>query len=222
MLNVPRPRAVIFDLDGVLIDSERVALAAIARILAEAGIVRSVDDLRPLCGHGRSHLLDYLDACTGSDGRGEHLARACREAIEEHVNVGDMQPFPGAERAVAAAKDAGLLVAVASSSGRRRVDGEMKGTDIAARLDALVTGEEVVRSKPDPQIFLTAARRLGVEPEACVVVEDSLAGITAARRAGMRVIALAQTFAAHDLGEADLVLPDIAALPTALFEPAVR
>lgn len=206
----PAPRAVIFDLDGVLIDSERVALQVVCRVLGRAGIERTVDDVRHLCGRHRSALAEYLQACVGDAARGARLAEEVVEEIGRHVDAGEMPPFPDAASTVAGLRASGLRIAIASSSERTRVAGELAGTSIAESVDVIVSGEEVKRSKPHPDIFLSAARALGLPPEACVVVEDSVAGVTAARRAGMRVIAVTHTFGASALQDADLVVADLA------------
>lgn len=215
-------RAVIFDLDGVLIDSETRALEAIGRLLREAGVDRTVDELRSLCGHGRGALAAYALELFGDAPRAERLTAAAREAILSDVDAGRMRPYPGAEDAVRAAAAAGLGVAVASSSERRRVDGEISGTDLGRHLDVVVTGDDVARGKPHPDLFLAAAARLAVPPSACLVVEDSHAGIEAARRAGMPVVAVAQTFAAGELGAADAVVPTIAAFAGLLARAEAR
>lgn len=207
--------AVIFDLDGVLIDSESVALQTLCDTMAAAGVRRTVDDVRHLCGRHRSALRDYLVGCAGEE-LGTILADDAVAAIGRRIAAGDMRPFPAAHAAVSAVRAAGYRIAIASSSERARVTRELAGTTISELVDVIVTGEEVRHGKPHPEIFLTAARALAVAPEACVVVEDSLAGITAARRAGMRVVGIAQTFAADQLSGADVVLSDLSPLADVL------
>lgn len=210
-------RAVIFDLDGVLIDSESVALGVARELLAEAGVTRTLGDLRHLCGQRGGALRAYLQDALGDDERGATMAARAGEAVQARVDAGEMRPFQGAAAAVRALRGAGLRLAIASSSGRRRVERELAGSGIAEHVDLVVTGEDVTHGKPHPEIFLTAAAGLGVAPEECVVVEDSLAGVSAGRRAGMRVVAVAQTFPRDALRDADLVLDVVGEVPGTLL-----
>jgi beta-phosphoglucomutase-like phosphatase (HAD superfamily) len=103
-------------------------------------------------------------------------------------------------------RQAGLLVAVASSADAIKITANLRKIGLPVEFwDAVVMGEEVQNKKPAPDIFLSAAEKLAVNPAACVVVEDAVNGILAAKGAGMRCVAVAQTFAAEHLREADLV-----------------
>jgi beta-phosphoglucomutase-like phosphatase (HAD superfamily) len=117
------------------------------------------------------------------------LKRGCRELVDE-----------------ASGK---LPIAVASSSAKRLVEAVLARFDLGPRFDAIVTGEQVTRPKPAPDIFLAAAARLGVEAQACVVLEDSLAGVKAGRAAGMRVIAVPEFGDAGFREVADAVVGDL-------------
>lgn len=214
----PALRAVILDLDGVLIDSESVALRVLCELLHEEGVERTVADVRHLCGRRADVLRAYLQDTLGDAARGSALADASKAQIQARIAAGEMKPFPGAREAVARLRDAGLRLAIASSSHRERVERELAGSGIAELVEAVITGEEVERSKPHPEIFLRAAQAIGVEPSVCAVVEDSLAGVEAGKRAGMTVFAVAQTFPGEELGEADEVLASIADLPEVLLD----
>ncbi len=106
---------------------------------------------------------------------------------------------PGLTGFLARLRAAGRPLALATSAGRENVDFVLKSLGIETVFDALVTAEDVTRGKPDPEIFLKAAARLGVQPQACLVFEDSPSGLEAAHRAGMQSIALATTFPAESL-----------------------
>jgi beta-phosphoglucomutase-like phosphatase (HAD superfamily) len=110
----------------------------------------------------------------------------------------------------------GWKQALASSAPQPNIDAALSALDLGRLLDAVVSADEVGRGKPDPAIFLEAARRLGLPPGRCVVVEDAPAGIEAARRAGMRSIGVLSPH--HARLEADVVVPSLGALPTGAFE----
>jgi HAD superfamily hydrolase (TIGR01509 family) len=109
-----------------------------------------------------------------------------------------LQAFPGAQDFVLACREAGLLVAVASSADAVKIAANLQKIDLSLEFwDAVVPGEEVQNKKPAPDIFLSAAKKLAVDPAECVVVEDAVNGVLAAKAAGMRCIAVAQTFPAE-------------------------
>jgi HAD superfamily hydrolase (TIGR01509 family) len=117
-----------------------------------------------------------------------------------------LEAFPGVHRLFQDCREAGLRLAVASSADRTKVLANLEKIELPAEMwDAVVVGENVVHKKPAPDIFLFAAQAIGVEPAACAVVEDAVNGIQAAKAAGMRCIAVAQTFPAERLHEADVV-----------------
>jgi len=117
-----------------------------------------------------------------------------------------LEAFSGAYDLVLACRQARLRVAVASSADTIKVVANLQKIGLPLEFwDAVVTGEQVKHKKPAPDIFLSAAQNLGVKPAACVVVEDAINGIQAAKAAGMRCIAVAQTFPAERLQEADIL-----------------
>ena len=116
-----------------------------------------------------------------------------------------LEAFPGAIDLVRDCREAGLSVAVASSADLIKVSANLKKIGLPLQFwDAVVTGEDVLHKKPAPDIFLSAARKLGVTPPECVVVEDAVNGVQAAHAAGMRCVATATTFPSNRLQEADV------------------
>src|ERR1043166_7592177 len=123
----------------------------------------------------------------------------------------ELEVFLGAYDLVLACRNAGLRVAVASSSDDIKVNANLQKVGVPLELwDTVVTGEQITHKKPAPDIFLTAARSMHIEPTACVVVEDADNGVQAAKAAGMRSVALTTTLPAERLKQADVIREDIA------------
>jgi len=200
-------RAVIFDMDGVLIDSYRAHLAAWQRLGEELGRPISEEEFIPTFGRRNREIFHHLwgDAFTDDDIQrwGDWKEAEYRRIVTEH--------FPGMDGAgelLDALAAAGFALAVGSSGPPENVEVALRGLGRARLFDAVVSGREVTRGKPDPEVFLKAAEKLGVEPRRCAVVEDSLAGLEAARRAGMTPIGLTGTFPREQLAEKAALVVD--------------
>ncbi|MFN8484222.1 MAG: HAD-IA family hydrolase [Anaerolineae bacterium] len=211
----PTIRAVIFDMDGVLTDSEPLINAAAVAMFRENGLAVQPDDFLPFVGMGEDR---YIGGVAEKYHVPMDLVAAKRRTYEIYLDLVPQQlrAFPGVGDLVAACRAAGLCVAVASSGDRVKVTANLRqiGLPIEA-WDAVVVGEEVTHKKPAPDLFLLAASKLGVTPAECVVVEDAVNGIQAAKAAGMRCVAVAQTFPPERLGHADLVRDSIARIAVA-------
>jgi len=201
----PKIRAVIFDMDGVLVDSEPLINAAAVAMFREKGWVVQPEDFLPFVGAGEDRYIG---------GVAEHydfpldLPGAKRRTYEIYLDLvpSRLEAFPGVLDLVHACRAAGLLVAVASSAHEIKVNANLQKIGLPISYwDAVVWGEDVKNKKPAPDIFLSAAEKLGVTPTECVVVEDAVNGVQAAQAAGMRCIAVKHTFPADRLHEADLV-----------------
>ena len=121
-----------------------------------------------------------------------------------------LRAFPGAQGLVRSCRRAGLKTAVASSADLIKIKANLRQIGLPpADWSAIVCAEDVVHKKPAPDIFLAAARKIGLSPAQCVVIEDAVNGVQAAKAAGMRCVAVAQTFAADKLAAADLVKPGV-------------
>ena len=209
----PAPAAVLFDMDGVLLDSERPSLALLQALLHEHGVEVPLHELRSVFGRPASYLNGFLGprlAPVGVDAR--DFAAALDERKDRLHRAGHIRPFPGARDLLAGLKRGGWRLALATTTERPTMTARLAGTGLLELLDATVTGDEVVRGKPAPDIFLLAAERVGVAVDRCWVVEDSLAGVEAGKAGGMRVAAVAGTFEAEALTAADLVVADLAEL----------
>jgi HAD superfamily hydrolase (TIGR01509 family) len=189
MSHAPAP-AVIFDLDGTLVDSEPNYYEAGRRLLAGHGVrdfgwERHTDFI----GIGTRETLEALRAEYGIAAPvGELLAEKNRLYLE--LAGASTEVFPQMREFVERLHASGAAVAVASGSSRAAIEAVLGRTGLAPLFPVTVSAEEVPHGKPEPDIFLEAARRLGVPPGRCVVVEDAVPGAAAARAAGMRCIAV--------------------------------
>ncbi len=198
-------RAAIFDMDGVLTDSEPIINAAAIAMFAEKGLRVKPEDFLPFVGTGEDR---YLGGVAETYRFPLDVPAAKRRTYEIYLAMvpDRLEAFPGAQDLVRACREAGLRVAVASSADEIKIVANLKKIGLPpGDWDAIVAGEDVKAKKPAPDIFLAAARKLGVSPQECVVIEDAVNGIEAGKAAGMRCVAVAQTFAADRLNRADLV-----------------
>jgi len=206
-------RAVLFDMDGTLIDSELLTEAAVASMLRDAGIDDPLLDLRTFYG------ITWRSATETLVTRHPSLAGVCTEqalhdAFHALWEADPPPPIPGALETLRAVGERAATAIVTSSNGAS-VETLLERFDLHPCLDTYVSSDQFDRSKPDPECYLLAASRLGVAPAECLVFEDSVAGIAAARSAGMSVIAI--TFRTPDRARAaalaDLAIDDYRELP---------
>ncbi|MFG2526430.1 HAD family hydrolase [Streptomyces sp. NPDC048516] len=192
------PAPVIFDLDGTLVDSEPNYYEAGRRLLAGYGVPDfSWEQHTRFIGIGTRETLQILSREFGIDAPLDELLagknRTYLELARAHTEV-----FPEMRALVERLSAAGHPMAVASGSSRAAIEAVLAGTGLDALLTTVVSAEEVAHGKPEPDVFLEAARRLGVDPASCVVLEDAAPGALAAHRAGMRCIAVPYVPAAAD------------------------
>jgi beta-phosphoglucomutase len=208
-------KAVIFDMDGVLTDSEPLINAAAIEMFREMGVTVRPGDFIPFVGTGENR---YIGGVAEKYGVPLDIIAAKRRTYEIYLELvpKELRAFPGAGPVVAACRRAGLETAVASSADRIKITANLRKIGLPPESwDAIVTGEDVTRTKPDPEIFLAAAGLLRLSPHDCTVVEDAPNGIQAAKAAGMRCVAVAQTFPAEQLIAADLVRATLAEVSVA-------
>lgn len=179
--------AVLFDLDGVLVDSEPLQLAVFGECLAEAGLALGPEELERRIVREGATVATLL-----AEGGLVASADAVDAAVLERLlpRLAELAPVPGAADAVRRAREAGHAVGLVSSSRRVAVEAKLERCGLTGAFDAVVSREDVARLKPAPDPFLLAAELLGVEPGRCAVVEDADKGLLAARAAGMTAVAV--------------------------------
>ncbi|HEY7953705.1 MAG TPA: HAD family phosphatase [Polyangia bacterium] len=199
-------RAVLFDLDGTLIDSERQNAESVGRVLAARGRPLSDEEREFVIGHGWAEIYRHLHAAGGVDlsyDELKHLAAVEREKI---VAKEGLDILPGAVHAVERLS-ARFDSTVVSGSSRAEIALILRVLGVGIHFPWFIGAEDTERGKPAPDGYLLASDRLGIAPAECLVLEDSTAGIRAGRAAGMRVVAVrAGNFAAQPQDEADRVV----------------
>ena len=201
-------KAVIWDMDGVIADSGPYHLAAWQEIFAKKGVKFTAADFKHSFGLRND---DIIRNTLGKDiSQAEVDAIAGEKEITFRRLAGDkIKPIPGALELLRLLKDNGFSMAIASSTPVENIELVTGTLGIADSFQALVTGHDVTEGKPNPRVFLLAAGKLGVKPANCLVIEDAVAGVTAARRAGMACLAVTNTHSRQKLAEADLVVDSL-------------
>jgi len=184
--------AVVFDMDGVLIDSEPIWRGVEREVFARLGVELTAEDLEETMGVRIPEVVELRYGPTPWDGPSrDEVVDSIVEGVASVIeDAGEWNP--GAIEAVAYAKELGLRVAVSSSSPMRLIRAVLLRGGMLERFDVVRSAETEVRGKPDPAVYLSTARELGVDPERCMAVEDSSAGIRSAAAAGMVCVALGE------------------------------
>ncbi|MEU7058748.1 HAD family phosphatase [Streptomyces sp. NPDC046197] len=213
---------VVFDNDGVLVDSERLANALLAEMLTEAGLPTTLEEsIRTYMGGSFARVRQLAEERLGRElpaGFQERYRQRLFDALGSRL-----RPVAGAHELLESLSAGGTRFCVASSSQRDRLELTLRVTGLAPLLaDRVFSADEVAEGKPAPDLFLHAADRMAADPATTLVVEDSPLGVQAARAAGMRVVGFAATTPAERLAEADHVITSLAQLPALINVPARR
>jgi HAD superfamily hydrolase (TIGR01509 family) len=211
--------AIVFDLDGILIDSEHVWDEVRQELADERGGRWNENASRDMMGMSSLEWSRYMRDVVGLSEEPEEISAEVVRRLEDRYRR-ELPLIPGAEQAVQRLA-ARWPLALASSSNRELIDLVLESSGLGRYFEASVSSEEVARGKPAPDVFLEAARRLGVGPTSCAAVEDSENGILAAKAAGMRTIAIPNPhYPPHEdaLAAADVVIASIEELTPAIVE----
>ena len=202
-------QAVLFDMDGVLVDSERQICLAAIQMFKEVGVTVQPEDFLPFVGSGENRYLGGV-----AEKYGIHLdidfAKFRTYTIYGEIVHGQLEPLAGVHEFITRCREKGIRTAIATSADLMKMEINLREIGFPAEtFDATVNGLEVVHKKPSPEIYLTAARKVGVEPSRCLVVEDAINGVEAAKAAGMYCLALTTSFNAGQLKQADWIFRDL-------------
>lgn len=181
-------KAVIFDMDGVIFDSERATYLCWKKVAEDHGLERMDEVYRRCIGVTLEVTRQICLDAYGEDFPYEQFAKEASELYHERYDGGRLPIKEGVREILSYLKGNGIPIAIASSTRQKRVTTQLDEAGLLSYFDAVVGGESVSRSKPAPDIFLFAAERLGIAPEDCVVIEDSFNGIRAAHAAGMQPV----------------------------------
>jgi HAD superfamily hydrolase (TIGR01509 family) len=211
-------QGVIFDMDGVLVDSEEFICEAARRMFAEHGLHVEPDDFLPFVGAGENRYLGGVAETYGFPLDVERDKARTYELYGEIVR-GRLDPLPGAHAFIDKARSRGLKLALATSADEVKMRINLREIGLPVEtFDATVHGLELERKKPAPDIFLSAASKLETPSDRCLVVEDSVNGVAAAKAAGARCLALTTSFRQDELHGADWYAATLAEAPDAALD----
>ncbi len=207
---------VLWDMDGVLVDTGELHFQTWKSILAERGIDLSYELFRNTFGMINAEILPAWFGRSLQKSEIEQISAAKEERFRSAAR-GHVQALPGVRLWLERFQNQGYRQAIASSATVENIDLLVDELGIRGHFQALVSGT-TLPGKPDPAVFLEAARRVGLPPERCIVIEDSVAGVAAAARAGMKCLAVTNTYPAAALSGAGLVVERLDSLsPDQLF-----
>jgi beta-phosphoglucomutase len=185
-------RAVLWDMDGTLIDSEEFHWISWRDTLANEGVAITHEQFLSSFGQRNDSILPRWLGTAATPERIDRIANAKEELYRQLLRRNGISPLPGVAHWVHRLHKEGWLQAIASAAPRANIDAILEALSVTHLFQAIVSAEDVHRGKPDPEVYLTAAARIGIAPERCIVVEDAVAGVEGARRAGMKSIGLSR------------------------------
>jgi HAD superfamily hydrolase (TIGR01509 family) len=204
----PSKKTFLWDMDGVIADSYSFHFAAWQEMFATRGIKFTKEDFTKLFGARHDYIIGSV---VGKDlpERDVQIMVGEKEENFRRRATGNIKPFPGAVRLLNAMKKGNFKLGLVSSAPKENIDLVLSELNLEGIFDCTVFGQEVSESKPSPQIYLLAARKLEVTPSDCVVIEDSPLGVKAAKTAGMKCLAITNTHLRQELEEADKVVDSL-------------
>ena len=206
-------KGVLFDMDGVLVDSESFMCEAAIKMLMEYGIVAEPKDFQPFVGMGEDR---YIGGVAEKYNLKLDLIKAKARAyqIYEVIVRDKLDPLPGAIEFITLCRNKGLRLALATSADRIKMEVNLKEIGLSKDdFNSTVNGLEVEGKKPFPDIYIRAAQKLGLKTEECLVVEDAVSGVKAARAAGCKCLAVSNSFDKSALIGADWICDSLLKVP---------
>lgn len=206
-------RGIIFDMDGVLVFNRDAHIEAFEIICRKYGVPFSRKEFMPTFGMTNDQILAKLmpEVIKKTDW---HKIAAEKEEIYREIFERTIAPAPGLVDFLKALKNEGFRTAVGSSGNTPNVNFVLSKCGITSYFDAIANGDMITHGKPDPEVYLLAAKKLNLDPAECIVAEDAPVGIEAARRAGCAVVAIASTFERSALSDYDLLIDDFTQIST--------
>jgi HAD superfamily hydrolase (TIGR01509 family) len=207
-------KGVLFDMDGVLVDSEEYICRASIEMFRGMGINAKPDDFTQFVGMGENR---YIGGVAEKYGLKVNIneVKARTYAIYETLVKGKLKALPGALQFIESCRCSGLRLALATSTDKVKMEINLREIGLSqSDFDSVINGLEVERKKPFPDIYLMAAERIGLDPSECLVAEDAVSGVRAAKSAGCKCLALLTSFTAPELSEADWICNTLADVPS--------
>jgi len=206
-------QGILFDMDGVLLDSERYIAEAAVKMFAEKGYTVKEEDFIPFIGTGENRYL-------GGVAEKYHIPfdleidKVRTYTIYGEMIKGNIEALPGVFSFMNTCRKRGIKMALATSADKMKMLINLECIGLkTSDFDATVNGLEVVNKKPDPEVFILAANKLGLMPENCLVIEDAINGIAAGKSAGCKCLGLTTSFTAAELSKADWIAQNLADAP---------
>lgn len=213
--------AVIWDMDGVIVDTGPHHFRAWQKASKDRGVSFGEREFKRTFGMRNVEIIRTIFGESVSESESAEIADS-KERYYRQFIAGDVIPLPGAIELLKDLQESGFRQAIASSSPLENVDLVLNALGIRHLFQAVVTEKDVKAGKPDPEIFLTAAAMLGIEATNCLVIEDAIAGVRAAKRAGMKCVAVSNTHALEQLRDADLVVDSLSRLSASEVKDILR
>ncbi len=210
-------KAVLFDMDGVLVDSEEFICKAAIEMFREKGLIVQPEDFIPFVGTGENRYIGGVAEKYNFSVDIEEVKKRTYEIYDTIVR-NKLKPLPGVQEFIAACRKRGLKIAVATSADEVKMRINLREIGLPVEtFDVTVNGLQVERKKPYLDIYLKAAGLLDVPPEGCLVVEDAPSGIKSAKAAGMKCLAVMSSFSAEMLKDADWIVKDLTSISGEIF-----
>jgi beta-phosphoglucomutase len=206
-------KGVLFDMDGVLVDSEPFICKAAIMMFKELGVKVMPEDFHPFVGMGENRYIGGVAEAYGVTVDIEKVKARTYEIYEQIVS-GNLSALPGVHKFIAKCRKRGFRLALATSADRVKMEVNLSEIGLTpSDFNYIVNGLDVKNKKPSPDIYLKAAEKIGLEPYECLVVEDAVSGIKAAKAAGCRCLALTTSFDEKFLTEADWICGSLKDVP---------
>ncbi len=210
-------KAIIWDMDGVIADTAPYHLKAWQEVLQKRGVNLTEEDFRHSFGQRNDTIIRNALGKEVSQDEIDTIAREKEESFRRRIRQ-NLKPLPGVIKLIKSLTERRFKMALASSAPIQNIRLLTRGLGINNCFPIIICDKDVTEGKPNPQVFLQAAQKLGIEPKNCIVIEDAVAGVSAAKKAGMRCLAITNTHPRTSLMEADLIVDTLEAVSVSDLE----